>query len=194
MINLLPPETKNIYRYGRSNRHLMHWVIACSLGIVGVALITGFGYFYLDHTAKTYAKQIDATNKQLSDQKLASVQKQVKDMSNNLNLAVEVLSKQVLFSELLQQLGKLMPDNTRLSGLSIVQAQSGLDISATAQSYSDATQIQVNLTDPNNNIFSKADIVSINCAGAAEYPCNVVIRGLFLPNNPYMFKNSKAAS
>ncbi|MFZ1248978.1 MAG: PilN domain-containing protein [Candidatus Saccharimonadales bacterium] len=190
MINLLPPEIKQGYRFGRTNRHLVHWITACALGIIGAGLITSFGYLYLNQSAKTYSKQIASTNQQLAAQNLSKVQKDVKDISNNLNLVVDVLSKQVLFSELLDQLTRLLPADTNLTGLSISQAQGGIDISAAAKNYAAASQIQVNLTDPNNQVFSKADIVSINCSGASEYPCAVVLRTLFSPNNPFMFTNN----
>ncbi len=190
MINLLPSQLKEAYRYGRINRHLVHWIIAFAIGILGAAIITGFGYLYLDNTAKTYATQIDNANKQLEKQNLKGVQQEVKSISNNLQLAVDVLSKQVLFSELLSRLSELMPANTNLTGLSITQTQGGIDILAAAKENTDASQIQVNLTDPKNQLFSKADIVSINCSGATAYPCNVNIKALFSSKNPYLFTNN----
>lgn len=195
MINLLPPALKETYRAGRLNRHLVHWIVVCLLGIAGAACITLFGYFYLDQSTKNYTKQTAGLQQQLNEQNLAKVQKEVKDISNNLNLVVEVLSKQILFSELLSQLTKLLPNNTRLSGLSISQSQGAIDISANAASYAAATQLHVNLSDSNNKLFSKADIVSINCsANTSGYPCSVTIRALFAPNSSYMFStNTKGA-
>lgn len=194
MINLLPPELKQAYRYGRVNRHLIHWIFVFAIGIVGAAVITAFGYLYLNQTANSYKNQIAASNQQLASQNLSTVQNQVKEISNNLNLVVQVLSKQVLFSELLQQLTKLMPPDTNLTGLSISQAQGAIDITAAAKNYSAATQIQVNLTSPNNQLFSKADIVSISCAGTNAYPCSVTLRALFSPNSSYMFINNKVSN
>lgn len=190
MINLLPPAVKRSYRYGRINRHLVHWVTAFAVGIVGASLITAVGYLYLDKTARNYRSQIQTSNQQLAAQNLSTVQKQVKDMSNNLKLAVDVLSKQVLFSELLQQLTTLMPDETALSGLSISQTQGAMDITANAKSYAAAAQIQINLTAPENRLFSKADIVSINCSGTTTYPCAITMRALFAGDNQYMFINN----
>ncbi len=194
MINLLPPELKQAYRYGRINRHLIHWVFVFSAGIVGAAIITAFGYLYLNQTADNYKNQIATSNQQLAKQNLSTVQAQVKDISNNLSLVVQVLSKQVLFSELLQQLTKLMPADTNLTGLSISQAQGAIDITANAKNYSAATQIQVNLTSPNNQLFSKADIVSISCSGVTTYPCSIALRALFSPNSSYMFINNKVSN
>jgi Tfp pilus assembly protein PilN len=187
VINLLPPELKTAYRFGRINRHLVHWIVALTFGIIGAVLITAVGYFYLHQSAKSYAKQVETTNQQLVAQNLTGVQSQIKDISNNLKLAVDVLSKQILFSNLLDQLGKTMPTNTLLTGLSISQSQGAVDISALAKDYAAAAQIQVNLQDPANQIFSKADTININCATTSDYPCSVQIRALFDANNPYMF-------
>lgn len=192
MINLLPPDIKQAYRYGRINRHLVHWMLVFAAGIVGAGIITTFGYLYLNQTANSYKNQIETSNQQLAAQNLTAVQNQVKDISNNLNLVVQVLSKQVLFSELLQQLTTLMPADTNLTGLSISQTQGAIDITAAAKNYSSAAQIQVNLTDPNNQLFSKADIVSINCSGVTSYPCSIELRALFSANSSYMFINNKA--
>ena len=95
----------------------------------------------------------------------------------------------ILFSELLTQIATLLPGDTNLTGLSISQAQGAIDISAAAKTYASATQMQVNLSDPKNGVFSKADIVSINCSGTTTYPCTVVLRALFASNSSYMLIN-----
>lgn len=189
MINLLPTEAKDSFRYARRNHYLVRWVFALSLGLVGAVLLVGAGYFYLHQTTKQYESKNALAEASLKEKKLSEVQKEVNDISNNLKLAKQVLSKQVLFSELLKQLGTLMPRDTRLTGLSISQTSGAIDISAKARTYTAATQIQVNLTDTDNKVFSKADIVSINCATASvedDYDCTVTLRALFAPDNPFM--------
>lgn len=194
MINLLPPKFKETYRAGRSNRHLTHWISAFVIGIVGAALLTGVGYIYLNQTADNYQRQIETSNEQLTTQNLSGVQNEVKEISNNLTLALEVLSKQVLFSELLRQLTTLMPADTNLTGLSISQTQGAIDITAEATNYKSAAQIQVNLTDPENKLFSSADIVSIGCNGDGTYPCSVQLRALFDDNGSYLFTSDTAGA
>ncbi len=195
MINLLPPPLKQAYRYGRINRHLTRWISVLVFSIIGVIVITGVGYIYLNQTTENYKKQVAAANAHLAAQNLSTVQREVKDISNNLKLVVDVLSKQVLFSELLTQITTLLPSETNLTGLSISQAQGAIDITAAAKTYGAATQMQVNLSDPDNGVFSKADIVSINCSGSTTYPCTVVLRALFSNSSSYMLiNNGKGAS
>lgn len=190
MINLLPDQLRTEYRFARLNRRLLRWISAFVLGIVGVGLIAGIGVFYMNQSIASYRQQIETTNRQLAAQNMAGVQKQVSDMSNNLKLALQVLSKEVLFSKLLTQLGTITPPNVILTGLSISQTEGAIDITAQTSGYNDATQLQVNLTDPNNQIFSKADIVNISCPPNptnTKYPCTASLRALFANNNPFLF-------
>jgi len=196
MINLLPPEHKDTYRYARHNRAILRWSIACVFTLAGGLLLAGGGYLYLNRSINNTTQQIAETNKQLQAQNLSSVQKQVSTISNNLKLTVQVLSQEMLFSKLLKQLASVTPRNAILTNLTIAQAQTGVDITAQTTNYDAATQLQINLADPKNQIFSKADIVTISCnsGGTDKYPCTVTLRALFATNNPFLFINDKKGS
>ncbi len=198
MVNLLPPDTKDSYRYARRNVLLRKWVMLFAAALIGLGLIGTFGLFTIQQSANHYNQQIDASQKQFTKEDFAGTQAQVQDISNSFRLVVKVLSQEVLFSQLLKQIAAAIPANAKLTGLNINQTQGGIDITAVATNYSTASQVQVNLADPQNKIFSKADIVSITCGGAAaadpHYPCTVNIRALFGSNNPYLFINSKGTT
>ena len=197
MINLLPPEVKQRYRYAHKNLKLLRWVAIFGAGFAGLLVIGLAGIIYLQQGITSYTKQIAMANTSLQKQNLAGTQKQVTDISSNLKLVIQVLSREVLFSQLLTRLGAVIPPNTILTNLSIVQTTGGIDISAKTTDYQAATQLQINLADPKNQIFSKADIISINCDTNADptvkYPCTVVLRALFAANNPFLFINSGKA-
>lgn len=197
MINLLPPDLKQSYRFAHLNHRLLHWVILFGIGLVGVIALGAAGTIYLQQQTSNYNAVIATSKEQLARQNLDGTQKQVKEISNNLKLVVQVLSREVLFSKLLTQLGSAMPANTILSNLNIMQTTGGLDITARATDYQAATQVQVNLSDPANKIFSNADIVSIVCQPATSgiestYPCVVTIRALFAKDNPFLFIHNGA--
>jgi Tfp pilus assembly protein PilN len=201
MINLLPPDVKESYHYARRNTRLVHWVFAMGFAFVGLAVISAGGIWYLNQQAKEYTAQIGISEERLRQLNQPKVEKEVKDIGDSLKLAVDVLSKEVLFSKLLKQIAVATPDGTLLSNLTISQIQGALDITALARDYSAATQLQVNLADPKNRIFSKADIVGISCkypTGAATsaadrllytHPCTVNIRAQYAENNPFLFIN-----
>lgn len=200
MINLLPAELKASYRYAHRNVSLFRWVIALTIGLGGLFALSTAGLIYMQQATRTYASQAASDQALLQRQDLAATQSQVKDISGNLQLAVQVLSKEVLFSKLLTRLAAVMPTSAILTDLNITQAQSTVNITADTTDYNAATQLQVNLADPNNKIFSRADIVSITCASnsttqntvSSKYPCTVSIRALFATNNPFLFTSNKA--
>ena len=193
MINLLPPDLKQNYRYARRNHQLLKWIGIFAAGLFGAIVLTAGGYIYMHEAVRNYTTQIASSNAQLQSQNLNGVQKQVTDISNNLKLVVKVLSKEVLFSELLQRLGSVTPSNAILTNLSISQTQGAIDIVAQTANYNAATQLQINLADPKNQIFSKADLVGINCPNNttnSPYPCTATLRALFATNNPFLFINN----
>ncbi len=200
MINLLPPDTKSHYRYALLNVRMRHWLIASCLALAGLVVIGGFGWLYMHQISGSYTKQINDTTTTLQSQNLDKTQQEVKTISGSLKLAVQVLSKEVLFSKLLKQLAAVTPRNAVLSTLNITQGDSAVDITAQATDYNAATQLQVNLADPNNKIFSKADIVNISCSSTGgssdgingKYPCTITIRALFSNSTSFLFIHNEA--
>lgn len=198
MINLLPPAIKEEMFYGRRNTILRHWIVAFLIALVGAGVIIGAGYLYLERSISTERTNLKQSEERLASQQVDATQKQLSEMSSNIKLIVQVLSREVLFSKLLRQLGAALPANTSLTGLQIDQLQGGITLQAIARDTEAATQIQVNLQDPQNGIFEKADLERINCSEAegtsARYPCSVQIRALFGKNGNYTYINSQPAS
>jgi Tfp pilus assembly protein PilN len=197
MINLLPPDLKKDYLYGARNTLLKNWALAFAAGLIGLGVLATYGLVTLQKSSNSYSTQVAVAQKQLDDQNLKGTEKQVKELSSDFKLVVQVLSKEVLFSKLLRQIATVIPSNAILTGLTINQVSGGIDITAAAKDYQNATQLQLNLQDPANKIFSKADIVSITCSASAQntaYPCAVQIRALFSNSNPYLFINSKGTA
>lgn len=198
MINLLPPAIKDGYRYARSNMLLRRWVVSFVVAFVGLGVIITYGLLNLQQATNTYTAKIAESQAVFEKQKFADTQATVLDISNSFKLVVKVLGQEVLFSQLIKQIASTIPTNANLLGLNINQVQGAIDISAIATDYNTATQVQVNLADPANRIFSKADIVNITCSGSAaanvNYPCTVNIRALFAANNPFLLINSKSVT
>ena len=193
MINLLPPELKNHYRFAARNTRLRRWIVALLLTIVGVGLLGAGGFIYLKQISHSYDQQVADATATLQREDIDGTRKKVTDISSSLKLSVQVLAKEVLFSQLLKRLATLTPANASLASLNITEGATALDITANTADYNAATQLQVNLADPKNQIFSKADIVSINCQGTdnGKYPCVVTIRALLAKDNPFLFINNK---
>ncbi len=195
MINLLPPDVKRNMLYARRNTRLRHWCFVLVFAILGALVIVMFGQVYMDQSIKSYRTQVDSSKEQLKAQKLDETRDKVSDISSSLQLVVQVLSRPVLFSKLIQQIGAAIPPGAAMSDLSIGKIEGGIDLKFIAVNYQTATQVQVNLQDPANKIFDKADIINISCAstGAPDprYPCTVTIRAQFARDNPFLFVGTK---
>ncbi len=190
MINLLPNDYRQSLRYARRNSALLKWLIGILIAVFLLATTVITGLTFLKLETKRYTKIAQDTRQELKNQNLEETLNKVQNISSNLKLIVQVLSKQVVFSELIKQIGSVMPPGAVLSNIEISKIDGGIDLTANSKNYETATQIQVNLSDPNNKLFDKVDIISVNCSGSnPTYPCVVNMRALFTKNNPYLFVN-----
>lgn len=198
MINLLPPDVKQNVAYARYNTKLVRWATAFVAAIVGISVVVVIGLAYMRQSVSSYTAQIAKTEEQLKVQKLDETQAKVEEISTSLKLVLQVLGQEVLFSKLIKQVGATIPANATLTDLKIGKTDGAIDITAAASDYNTATQVQVNLQDPANKIFDKADIVNITCSATStsnpKYPCTVAIRAQFSKNNPFLFINTKVAN
>lgn len=199
MINLLPPDMKKGYRYAERNVSMRRWAIAAFTGLIGVGIIATYGWLSIHQSQVSYDGQIVSSQNILQKEKLTQTDAKVHTITGSFRLAVKVLGQEVLFSQLLKQMAVVLPAGANLTTLNIesVQSGSGLDITADATNYTTATQVEVNLADPANKIFAKADINNITCNAASSqnplYPCTVSIRAQFAQNNPFLFINQQGS-
>lgn len=192
MLNLLPDENKKAYKYAKANVKISEWIAVFIVTILGLLAIVTYGLINMQSSSNTYQSHIALMNKTLKKENLKATKLKVVSISNSLRLAVQVLSNEVLFSKLLQQIGAVMPSGAILTGLNINQISGGINLTANTTDYQSATQMQVNLSSPSNGIFSKVDIVSINCnaqGSATPTGCTVTLRALFNTNNQFLFIN-----
>lgn len=198
MINLLPPEVKENILYARRNTMLLRWLVALAIGIAGVMAVIGFGYLYLSQTTKNTAQQAEMLREDLERQKLTETQAQVTDMGSDLDTAVQVLSKRILFSDLIKRIGTISPPGTVLTGLDLSEIDGAIDLRFLASNYLAASRLHVNLQNPENQIFQKAEPTFVQCGSentdeaSEDYPCSTNIRALFGDNSPYLFINKGA--
>jgi len=190
MINLMPPNAKSAVLYARRNSSLLKWTFGCLIIIVAMGATVVLGGFYIDNAKHSLTTSIAQTKETITVQKLDKVQTQAQDLSDGVKVIVQVLSKEVLFSKLLQQIGSLMPDGATLGDIQLSNTiNGGIDLTANAVDYQSATQVQVNLQDPKNNLFDKVDTQSVTCSDSTQqsttsgldsrYKCQIIVRALF---------------
>lgn len=192
MINLLPPYYKQNILYARRNTKLIHWMFGLVLIMVVLICISFAGQFYIANAVKVYGSNVDKTRESLKAQKLDETQKRLDNISSGLKLIIQVLSREVLFSKLLQQMGAAMPSGSVLDTMEISKTQGGIDLVAQATDYQTATQVQVNLQDPQNKLFEKVDINSIQCSPTKKpYACTITLRAAFAKDNNFLFVHNQ---
>jgi Tfp pilus assembly protein PilN len=204
MLNLMPPESKSAIIYARRNTRLIHWTIGSVFIIIAMAATVLLGGVYIDNSKHNLSTSIEQTKSTISTQKLDKVQAEAQSLSGGVKLIVQVLSKEIQFSKLLQQLGGLMPAGATLGNLSLSNKVNGaLDLTANAIDYQSATQVQVNLQDPKNNLFDKVDTISVSCSDGSgstsgtvdsRYKCQILVRALFKANAAVTLLASPPAS
>ena len=183
MINLLPTAHAESIRYGRQNTKLRNWLLGIAAAIGGLILIVAGGWIYLNQQQRSYRQDIADTNQQLKAQNLSQVQANAKEITGDIRVINKLLGTEVRFSDLIQAIGNDMPPGAVLGSLSLSDKVSGaLDLTANTKDYASAAQVAVNLSQAQNDLFSKVDIISISCGQAAanqNYKCNAVYRALF---------------
>lgn len=199
MINLLPPAEKDAIMFARYNTQLRRWIAGAIAGLAGVVLVVFGGNMLLQQDIDAYEQSVTASKDRLAQQDQSGTLQQVKGIQDSFKLVVDVLSREVLFSKLLPRVGQVMPPGTVLEGLSLntESEQTAFDITAQARDFTSGSQIQVNLTDPENKLFQSADLVNVSCPSQQEdpslYPCSVSMRVLPAEENQFLLINPEAA-
>lgn len=192
MINLIPPNYYQGMRIGRANAKLARWLVVGVIAAGGLLLIVVAGSLYLTHQNTKLNQRIETINQQLKDQNLNEVQKQAQDINGNIKVINQVLGREIRFSELIQEIGSVLPGGTVLNSLTLTKVDGPIDLSADAIDYTAASQIAVNLSDPKNELFDKVDIVNINCDASptSAYACNATYKALFSKTAKTRFLNA----
>lgn len=195
MINLLPPKEKEAITFARFNVQLRRWIVGALVGLAGVMAVVYAGQFIVKQSVQDYERAIDESKARLVAQDQKQTLQAVGEIQDSFKLVVDVLSREVLFSKLLPRVGQVMPAGTVLEGLSLntENAQTAFDLTAGARDFTSGSQIQVNLTDPNNKLFAKADLVNVSCSSdqdePTDYPCKVTMRVLPAETNQFLLIN-----
>lgn len=171
--------------------------MASLIGSVGLILITTYGLILFKNYQSNDQKQIYSIQKKLNSENIKSTNSQITNFTTTFRLVSKVLGQEILFSKMITAIGSAMPSGTALSGLSINNTSTGINLTANATSYNSATQIQVNLSDPSKNLFKNVDIVSINnnsgSASNNNYPFVVSLRALFNNTNQFLLINQSGS-
>lgn len=191
MINLLPPAHKRALVYARRNIRLRQGAIGLCVGLLLLVVVTTGNYLILRQETNTYRNNTTALEQELKENDETETLGRMREISGTLNTVLGVLSQQILFADLFQRLGSIMPSGVVLQGISLQGAAAGgisLQISATSQFV--ASQALANIQDPTNRVFERADLENITCDYAPDnepYFCTGSIRATFFKDSQFSF-------
>lgn len=188
MINLTPIDMKQDRHYRRNNLLFLRWITQSTLMLLLliVSVVAGFGL--ISGQQKRLDKEKELLNKEISDLKLSEIESSYSGFVANVDTVTQILSKQILYSDLIKQIGSVTPSGAILNSISISSKDNALDLNFKIDAQDIAPIIQLNLEDEKNNLFSKADIVQLNCPTTST--CTAQLKAEYKKDFPYLFVNT----
>lgn len=191
MINLMPKDIKQDRAYGRSNVLLLKWTsqIAVAYILLIIALISGYSFMVsAQRSVNNSKKRVEET---IKNEKLDQTEKEYSSFASNVKTVTQILSKQLIYSSLLQQIGSVTPNGATLSSVSISSAANALDLNFNIASSDIAPIIQLNLQDEKNKLFQKADIIQVSCQQSNEAEkCTTQLKAEYKKDAKFLFINT----
>jgi len=171
MINLLPPAIKVEISYSRRNAILAHYLRTLVLAVIVLATLFGGTEVYL--SARVNAAEAEAEKRQAEAEAARGIENRAKALSERLSSAKAILASQSKFSALLDDMSKIMPAGTVLSGISLSgDEKRPLAISATAETYASALALRDTMS--NSSRFQNVDIQSVAAVGPRLFRVELV--------------------
>lgn len=187
MINLLPPNRRVAIKMARNNTVLRRYL---QLGILSAGILTA-AYFATNHF---FMVQKNSAEQQLKiDQErtaaLAPVHEQAESLAATVNTIAGLMMYDIKFSDLLVQIGSIMPDGAVLTGLqfSVENIESPLVVTAEIDTEEKAAVLRNNLAA--SSLFDQAEIKSIvkkeeTTESAPSGTQSALVPSLPLPQSP----------
>ena len=117
MINLLNPNDLKQLRSARVNVRLRRYMLSTIAAIIVIAGAYGVGYKLAHDGYVAAEEQNNLAKKDL--EKYSDVLKQANEYRSNLDTAKKILGGEIIFSEFITSVAKVMPPNTVLSDLTM---------------------------------------------------------------------------
>lgn len=192
MINLMPGEIKEQRSYGRKNVKLLKWTTQAVVlfSILLMAIILGLNVIY--RAQKTSSNEKERLEKKYVNEKYDEIKKSYDEFSGNLTTVTQILSKQVLYSSLLQKIGSVIPPGATLNSISLAGTDNALDLNFSIANETLAPIIQVNLQDEKNKLFEKADIIQVSCQQEQNNTekCSTQLKAQYRKDATFLFINT----
>jgi len=173
MINLMPDDVKKEIRSARTNVILTRYIIVVLLAFAFLVLLLAGSYVVLTQTKNSAQQLIDSNDTKA--EVYSTTKAQVDALSGSLSETKTLLDQEVLYSNVLVNIGQQMPEGTVLSGITL-NASSFAGTPVTLKAYAKTTEIAVSLREKfqSTPIFSNVNFESVSDSdGINGYPVSV---------------------
>ncbi|MCA9347904.1 hypothetical protein KC867_00680 [Candidatus Saccharibacteria bacterium] len=162
-------------------------------------VIIGGCLFYIKNDIRANNKETERVKQMLVEQNQEDTLVTVSEINGSIALIDDILSKELVFSELIPHIGSLMPQGASLNSLSLIRdSQSSINLDIGAMDYHVASQALTNIQSSDNLLFETADANQINCqiqvTSSNPYPCEASIKATFIKDNPFLLINRGEAT
>lgn len=166
MINLMPPAVKEDIRYARLNVLLVQYCILAALVSLGLVATMFFGLTLLNNDEQLIKDAISQREKTLEN--LKADEDRARELSGQITTISGLLNKELDYSEVITQIGGLIPQGATLQALNLQQTikQEPLSLTVSVDNQEKAAVVQQNFE--NSPLFAGADIQSITPATRSE--------------------------
>ena len=193
MINLLPYDYKQELVYARRNYLLLKWLFALFVAAIFILAISFGGVFAINNErAKAEASAVSETN-EINNSSEKTEFDRYKKFKTDYDTVVKLLSKQLRYTKIIQDIGQILPNGTTIDGIKLAPGTTSLTLSVNGTSQEAIRQAFVNLSNDNTQkqLFPKADLESITCSdNAATKACTGSIKVLLSANSDYYYINA----
>jgi len=181
MINLLPPQTKEAIKYARRNVTMIQYVALVVLVAFAIISTLMFGQAVISRNEADIKTSIENSQSKITE--LEKVNEEAEELSSTIETISTLLASEVKFSELLTEIGSLLPSGTVLTNLAVSDDRSEpiiLDTNVTNETAS--AILRENLSD--SDLFTSADIISITLVDdpGSIYKFSARLQAYFAPN------------
>ena len=173
MINLMPEDIKKEIRSARTNVILVRYIVVIVLAFAFLILLLVGSYVILTQTKATAQRIVDSNGEKA--QVYSTTKAQVDALSGSLTQTKTILNQEILYSNVLTNIGQQMPAGTVLSSIAL-NAASFTGTPVTLKVYAKTTDDAVALRQKFQSapIFSNVNFDSVSdSSGITGYPVSV---------------------
>lgn len=175
MINLMPDADKKEIRAARANVILARYIMIILMAFVFLLLLLAGSYVVLTQTKDSATRLMDANSSKAAV--YSATKAQVDSLSASLTQTKTILNQEVLYSNVLMNIGQQMPAGTVLDKITLNSA-SFTGTPVTLKAYAKTTNDAVALREKfqSTPIFTNVNFSSVSdSAGIPGYPVSVTM-------------------